>query len=147
MARSIVAVIVGYIAMFVLVFATFTCVFLLMGTEWSFKPNSFEASNAWITMALIANFIIGVIGGFVCALIAKRGKAATILAIVVFVLGLLLAIPGVMAHQRNAGGVRAGNVSQMEAMQKANEPIWVPFTFPIIGAIGVLIGGKLRHRT
>ena len=145
MARSIVAVIVGYIAMFVLVFVTFTCVFLLMGTEWSFKPNSFEASNAWITMALIANFIIGVIGGFVCALIAKRGKAAMILAIVVFVLGLLLAIPSVMAHNKNAGEVRTGNVSQMEAMQKASEPIWVPFTFPIIGAIGVLIGGKLKR--
>ena len=69
-----------------------------------------------------------------------------VLAIVVFTLGLLLAIPSLIAHQRNAGEVRAGNVSQMEAMQKANEPLWVPFTFPILGAVGVLIGGKLRRR-
>jgi hypothetical protein len=146
MARSIVAVIVGYVAMFVLVFATFTCVFLLMGTDWSFKPGSFEASNRWIAMSLVANLIIGVIGGLVCALIARGGKAPLVLAIVVFGLGMLLAIPSLMAHQKNAGEVRAGNVSQMEAMQKASEPVWVPFTFPILGAIGVLIGAKLKRR-
>jgi hypothetical protein len=147
MTRSIIAVIVGYVAMFVLVFATFTCVFLLMGTDWSFKPGSFEASNRWIAMSLVANLIIGVIGGMVCASIARGGKAPMVLAIVVFALGLLLAIPSLMAHQKNAGEVRTGNVSQMEAMQKANEPVWVPFTFPVIGAIGVLIGGKLKRRT
>lgn len=146
MARSIIGVIVGYVTMFVLVFATFTGVFLLMGTDWSFKPNSFEASNAWITMSLVANLVIGVIGGLVCALIARGGKAPMVLAIVVFVLGLLLAIPSIMAHQKNAGEVRTGNVTQMEAMQKANEPVWVPFTFPFVGAIGVLIGGRLKRR-
>src|SRR5215475_6450536 len=98
MARSIIGVIVGYLTMFVLVFATFTCVFLLMGTEWSFKPRSFEASNAWIAMSLVANFVIGLIGGLICALIAKGGKAPAVLALVVFVLGMLLAIPAVMAH-------------------------------------------------
>jgi len=146
MARTIVAVIVGYITMFVLVFLTFTCVFLLMGTEWSFKPNSFDASKRWIVMSLIANLIIGIIGGLVCAIIAKGGKAPTILALVVFVLGLLLAIPSLMAQRANASLVRTGAVTQTEAMQKAREPIWVPFTFPIIGAVGVLIGGKLKKK-
>ena len=132
--------------MFVLVFLTFTCVFLLMGTEWSFKPNSFDASNRWIVMSLIANLIIGIIGGLVCATIAKGGKAPTILALVVFVLGLLLAIPSLMAQRAHASLVRTGAVTQTEAMQKAREPIWVPFTFPIIGAVGVLIGGKLKKK-
>jgi hypothetical protein len=68
-----------------------------------------------------------------------------ILAIVVFALGLLLAIPALMAHKQNAGEVRTGNVSQTEAMTKAIEPVWVPFTFPIIGAVGVLLGGKLKR--
>jgi hypothetical protein len=89
MGRTIVGIIVGYITMFVLVFLTFTCVFLLMGTEWSFKPNSFDASKRWIVMSLVANLIIGIIGGLVCVIIAKGGKAPTILALVVFVLGLL----------------------------------------------------------
>ena len=146
MARSIIGVIVGYVAMFLLVFATFTGVFLLMGVDWSFKPNSFEASNAWISMSLVANWVIGIAGGLICAAIAKGGKAPIALAIVVLVLGVLLAIPSVIAHKANVNLVRTGNVSQMEAMQKANEPIWVPFTFPILGVIGVLIGGKLKRR-
>jgi len=145
MVRSIIGVIVGYLAMFVLVFVTLTVAFLLMGTEWSFKPNSFEASNAWIAMSLVANFIIAVIGGLICAVIAKGGKAPIVLAAVVFVLGLVLAIPSMMAHKQNAGLVRRGNVSQLEAMQKANEPVWVPFSVPFIGAAGVLLGAKIKR--
>jgi F0F1-type ATP synthase assembly protein I len=146
MLRTILAVIAAYVTMFVLLFATFTGAFLIMGTEWSFKPGSFEASNAWVAMSLIAGLVISILAGFICAVIAKGGKAPVILAIVVFVLGMVLAIPSVIAHQRNAGRVRAGNLTQAEAMQNAVEPIWAPFTFPIIGAVGVLIGGKLRKR-
>ena len=145
MARSIVAVIVGYVTMFVLVFATFTGAFLLMGTEGSFKPNSFEASNAWNVMALIGNLVIAVIGGFICAAIARGGKAPIALAVVVFALGMLLAIPTLFANKENANRVRPANISQMEAMQNATQPAWVPFTFPILGAIGVLIGAKLKR--
>jgi len=144
MARTIIGVMAGYLAMFVLVSITLMGAFLLMGTDWSFKPGSFEASNAWVAMSLVANLIIGIIGGLICALIAKGGRAPLALAIVVFALGLLLAIPSVIAHRQSAGKVRTGNVTQMEAMQNASEPIWVPFTFPVIGAIGVLIGGKLK---
>src|SRR5689334_9346138 len=113
MGRIIAGIIVGYITMFVLVFLTFTCVFLLMGTEWSFEPNSFDASNRWIAMSLVANVIIGIIGGLVCALIAKERKAPLILALVVFVLGLVLAIPAVIAHDANPNLVRPRTVTQV----------------------------------
>ena len=146
MARSIIAVIVGYVAMFVLVSATFICAFLLMGTDWAFKPNSFEASNAWNIMALVVSLVIAVIAGFICAAIARGGKAPVALAIVVFALGILFAIPTLFANKQNANRIRTGNISQMEAMQNATQPAWVPFTFPILGAVGVLIGGKLRGR-
>ena len=146
MVRTIVAVIVAYITMFVLMFLTLTGAFLLMGTEWSFKPGSFEASNSWVAMSLVSGLIISTIAGLVCAMISRGGKAPMILAIVVFVLGMLLAVPSVIAHKQNAGKVRTGNLTQTEAMQNAVEPVWVPFTFPIIGVIGVLIGGKLRKR-
>jgi hypothetical protein len=146
MARSIVAVIVGYVVMFILIMVTFIGVFLAMGVEWSFKPASFEASNAWNVMALIANFVIAVVGGFVCAAIARGGKAPLALAIVVFVLGLLFAIPTLFANKANADRVRPANVSTTEAMQNATQPAWVPFTFPILGAAGVLVGAKLKRR-
>ena len=145
MARSIIAVIVGYLVMFILVSATFMGVFLLMGVEWSFKPASFEASNAWNVMSLIASFVVAVIGGFLCAAIAKGSRAPIALAIVVFALGLLMAIPTLFANKANANRVRTGDLSQFEAMQNATQPAWVPFTFPILGVAGVLVGAKLKR--
>jgi hypothetical protein len=146
MARAIIAVIVGYIVMFFLVFLTFTCVYLLLGADAAFKPGTYDASNLWLAIAFAVNFVIAIIGGLICAAIAKGGRAHIALAIVVFVLGLLLAIPSIMAQKAKLNMVRTGNVSNMEAMQRAKEPIWVPFLFPFIGAAGVLIGGRLKRR-
>ena len=146
MARSIIAVIVSYIIMFILTFCAFTGVYMVLHADGSFKPGSFEASNLWIGIAFGVNLIVAIIGGLICAAIAKGGRAPVALAVVVFVLGLVLAIPSLIAQKTNAGLVRVGDVPMMEAMQKAKEPPWVPFTFPIVGAIGVLIGGRLKRR-
>ncbi len=146
MIRAIVAVIVAYVVMFLLIFLTFTGIYLLLGADRAFRPGSYEASNLWLGIAFGVNLIVAIIGGLICAAIAKGGKAPLALAIVVFVLGLLLAIPSLMAQKANPNMVRTGSVSNLEAMQRAREPTWVPFTFPFIGAIGVLIGGKLKRR-
>ncbi len=144
MARTIIGVIVGYVAMFVLISVAITAEYMLVGADHAFKPGSFQASTQWIATGLVVNLIIAIMGGFICALIAKRAKAVTVLAIVVFVLGLLLSIPTLMVPR--TGAVRTtGDVPMLEAMQKAEEPRWVPFTAPFIGVIGVLIGGKLRR--
>ena len=143
MIRAILAVIVSYVLMFVLMFLAFTGVYLVLRADGAFKPGSFEASSTWIAIAFAVNFVIAVIGGMVCAAIAKGGKAPIALSAVVFVLGLLLAIPSLMVQKADV--VRAGDVPMFEAMQKAKEPPWVPLTFPIVGAIGVLIGGKLKR--
>ena len=145
MARAIIAVIVSYILMFVISFCAFTGVYLILHAEGAFKPGSFEASNLWIAIAFGINFVVAVIGGLICAAIAKGGKAPLALAILVFVLGLLLAVPVLMAQKKNAGLVRSGEVPMMEAMQKAQQPVWVHFAFPILVAAGVLIGGKLKR--
>ena len=147
MARSIIAVIVSYIIMFVLTFCAFTGVYMVLHADGSFKPGTFEASNLWIGIAFGVNFIVAIIGGLICAAIARGGRAPMVLAIVVFALGLLLAIPSLVAQKASSGLVRSGDVPMMEAMQKAQEPVWVPFTFPFVGAIGVLIGGRLKRKS
>lgn len=146
MARSILAVIGSYVLMFILTFITFSGMYMVLRADGSFKPGTFESSNLWTGTAFVASFVIAVIAGFVCAAIARGGKAPLVLAIVVFVLGLLLAVPSLMAKRTNAGLVRVGDVPMMEAMQKAQEPDWAPFALPFIGAAGVLIGGKLKRR-
>ena len=147
MARAIIGVIVGYVVMFILNFLGFVTLYAVIGPDQAFKPGLFLASNKWIAISFVIIFITGTIAGLICAAIAKGGKAPLALAVVVIALGLLLAIPAMMKAQANAKLVRGRNVPQMEAAQKAYWPTWTPFTFPIISAIGVLVGGKLKRRS
>ena len=145
MVRSILAVVVSYVAMFVLEFIAFTCAYLIAGADFAFKPGVYEASTAWIGLTLVLNIVVSIIGGFICILIAKRGKAPLVLAIVAVVLGIVVALADSKKGQMNAGMVRGANTPQLEAVQKAYWPVWVPFTFPFISAIGILSGSKLKR--
>ena len=146
MGRSIAGVIVGYIGMFILNFIGFVALYAVIGPTQAFQPGLYLASNKWIAISFVIIFITGIIAGLICAVIANGGRAPLALAIVVIVVGLLLAIPAVMKAGANAKLVRTGDVPSMEAAQKAYWPTWTPFTFPFISAIGVLIGGKLKKR-
>src|SRR5262245_52720174 len=90
MGRAILAVIVSYVAMFVLTFLAFTCAYVVLGADQAFKPRMFLASNRWIALSFVIQIIVAIIGGFICAAIAKGGKAPLALAILVLVIGLLL---------------------------------------------------------
>jgi hypothetical protein len=147
MLRTVLAVIAGYVAMFVLIFLAFTCAYQVLGADWAFKPGSFEASNRWLALGFVLNFVVAIIGGLICAAIAKGGKAPLALAIVVFALGFVFAVPSLVARNETANAVRIGNTPMLEAMAKAKEPVWVPLLFPFVGAAGVLIGGKLKQRS
>ena len=146
MLRSVLGVIVGYIVMFVLQVIAFMTIYSVMGADWSFKPASYEASTAWTAMQFAVILITTIIAGFICAAIAKGGKAPLVLAVVVLVLGLALAFASTALRPADTHEVRAGNVPNMEAMSKARHPAWVTFLGPVIAAAGVLIGGKLKRR-
>lgn len=145
MGRAIVAVIVGYLAMFALSLILFVAAFALTDVDFAFRPGSFEGSAAFIGIAFVINAVTALAGGFICAAIAKRGKATLVLAIIVFVLGILLAIPSVTKRNANMNMVRTSSMPKFETVQKGYWPVWVPFTFPIVGVIGVMIGGKLKR--
>ena len=98
-------------------------------------------------MAVVATFITAIIAGLICAAIAKGGKAPLALAILIIVVGWLLAVPAVMKARTNADMIRLGDVPSMEAAQKAYWPIWVPFALPVIQGVGAVIGGKLKRRS
>ena len=145
MARTIIGVIVGYVLMFLLNFAAFVTMYAVMGPDQAFEPGLYLASTKWIAVSFVVLFITAAIAGLVCAVIARGGRAPLALAIVVVVLGLLLAIPGMMKSQINSKLVRTGDVPSMQAAQLAYWPVWCPFTFPFISAIGVFVGGKLKR--
>jgi peptidoglycan biosynthesis protein MviN/MurJ (putative lipid II flippase) len=146
MLRSVLGVIVGYIVMFILQVAAFMTIYTMMGPDWSFRPGSYEASVPWTAMQFSVILITAIIAGFICALIARGGKAPLALAGVVLVLGLVLGATSMAMRPADTHEVRTGNVPNMEAMSKARHPSWVIFLGPVIGALGAVIGGKLKRR-
>ena len=145
--RSALGVIVGYILMFVLQVAAFMTIYTVVGADWSFKPASYQASTRWTVMQFVVVFVTAAIAGLVCAIIARGGKATLVLAAVVLVLGFALAVAGTAMRPADTHEVRTGNAANMEAMSKARHPLWVVFLGPVIAAVGVLAGGKLKRRT
>src|ERR1700730_2290026 len=119
MARAIIAVVVAYILTFILQVAAFTTIYTLMGANWSFKPASYQASTQWTAMQFGVILVTAIIGGLICAAIAKGSKAPLPGAAAVLVLGLGLAILGTALRPADTNEVRTGDVPNMVAMSKA----------------------------
>lgn len=142
MGRAILAVVAGYLVLLAGVFILFTGLYLVLGTDNSFKPGSYEASMLWIVTSTVLAFGAAIAGGFVCKAIAKRQGAVTGLVVVVVVLGLV-ALAGEMTKEWT-DEVRTADVSSFDAMMKGRQPIWVAAINPLIGALGVIIGSRLK---
>lgn len=143
MLRSIGAVVGGYVVMFVIVFATFSGLYLAIGASGAFRPGTYDVSTMWIVVSIVLSTLAALAGGWVCELISGGGKAALALAILVAILGLVAAIPPLTAPPSNE--VRTADVPNMEAMMKAKTPAWIALLNPFIGAVGALAGAKLRR--
>ena len=145
MLRNILGVIGGYLLMFLFVFITFSLLYLILGTEGAFQPGAYDVTITWLIASIILSIIAAVLGGLVCVIIAKNQKAGTILAVVVLVLGLAMAIPVLLAPDSNTE--RTSDVDGMQAMSMAKQPIFIALLNPLIGAVGVLYGSRLRKES
>ncbi|MEQ8770788.1 MAG: hypothetical protein RIB60_09810 [Phycisphaerales bacterium] len=142
MVRAVLGVIGGYLSVAMIVFTSFSLAFFAMGPDRAYQPGSYEVSTTWLAVSIVLTIIAALLGGWICALIAKPGsKAPLVLAGVVLVLGLVSAAFGM---QMDDPGLRAEDVGVLEAMQESRQPVWLLFLNPVIGAVGVLLGAKLR---
>ncbi len=145
MGRAIAAVVVGYVFMALVVFASLTAAYIALGTEGAFQPGSYEISTTWIAVGIAVGLVAGILGGLVCALVARSGLPPKALAVLVLALGIVFALP-VATGAKEDPGPRPGDVALFDAIQKAQPPAWVVFLNPVIGVVGVLIGAGLRKR-
>jgi hypothetical protein len=146
MGRAIVSVVVGYAAIFAAIFLTFSGLYLLLGQDRSFRPGSYEPSVLWTAVSFALGAGAAVLGGYVCARIARTATPPKVLAGVVLVIGLLSAVPVLMAAGTPAEA-RTGEVGNLDAMMKAKQPAWVAVANPFVGLAGVLLGAWLRRPT
>ena len=142
MLKSILGVIIGYIVMAVFAFAIFTCAYLGLGTERVFAPESYDVSMVWIVTMIVIALVGGILGGLVCAAISKSKGACMAFAIIVLVLGLIVGIP--QAMKEHSAAARSGDVPNLEAMQNAQTPAWLCFLNPVLGAVGVMLGARMK---
>lgn len=142
MLRSILGGIVGYIALFIFVFATFSITYLALGTERAFEPGSYQVSMLWIAISTVLGFAGAVVGGYVASLVGRGSGGVMALTVILLLMGIVT-IAMIMSSPA-ADAIRNADVPNLEAMGKAQTPLWVAILNPIIGIIGIQIGGRLR---
>ena len=103
------------------------------------KPE--DATGRFYAFLLL--FMGAMLGGVVCALVARQAKGPKILAVAVLILGLAFAIPILTQSGATPAEPRPNALSMSEAMSNAQQPVWAALLNPLLGAIGVLIGAGL----
>lgn len=142
MLRKILGLIVGYIVMAITLFAMFSGLYRLLGTDGSFLPGNYNVSTTWIVSGFVVFFVAAGIAGMVYSAISNSGSAVAMGA-VIFIVGILIAIsqaaqdPGTTARE-------AVDVDLVDAMNLARQPLWVMIANPLLGFAGALIGGQMR---
>ena len=141
--RTVGSVIVGYIVMALFIFMSFSLVYMAMGADRAYQPGTYEVSGLWVVASIVLGFGGAVLGGWVCLLVAKSRQGPHALAAVVLVLGLVTAFMYLGGPDADAPTVRDTAVGVLDAMQYSRTPNWINFLNPVIGVIGVLVGGRL----
>ncbi|HND53469.1 MAG TPA: DUF1549 domain-containing protein, partial [Pirellulaceae bacterium] len=146
MLRAIAAVVAGYFSIVLVLFPSFTAIYLTIGADGAFQPGKYEISTLWYLCAIVVNGLGAIAGGWVCAKIAGRPRPPQVLAGILLGLGLLLGIGKLFGPADTRPTERDGSVGNLEAMQNAREPISFAFLTPFIGFGGALLGGRLARR-
>ena len=146
MLRSILAVVVGYVAMAALVMLTFTPAYF--APELVFDAHGIGVTSAFLVFSLAMGGVAAVLGGFVAALVAGRRAWRSLLAFVaiVLVLGVGSAVHGLFQVPPTVSAEEAARMTPMEKAAIGHEPAWYAFLLPFLGSAGILAGGWLAGR-
>lgn len=139
MVRSIVAVIVTYIAMSIVIIVAFAGMWFGLGPDRLLQPGSYQGSIVITILAPAITIIGGLFGGWMCAKIGRSTKAVMVLAGIVLVLGLVMAY--FTLQKPYPADPRPPGMTVMQIMEIGREPTWFAIANPIIGAGAVLVGG------
>lgn len=146
MGRSIGGAIVGYLVMAVVVMVTLTGAYLVLGANGAFQPGSYAVSSLWLATTFLFDAVAAVTGGMACAAVARGDRRGPIfLVVLMLALGAAVAVGEMSKDRSSLQLVRTADVGNLEAMQKAVQPLWVAYLTPLVGAGGALLGARLRR--
>ena len=126
-------------------FVVFTAVYYVLGADFSFKPDSWEASTGWVVMSIIVGLGAALVGGLLTQRIDTSQTGAWILMGVILILGVV--VIATMGPVEPAGVREIANPNNMEAMENAVSPPWVPYLNPLLGCLGVWLATRIAPNT
>jgi hypothetical protein len=105
-------------------------------------------TTPWAVVSVVVNLVSAIIGGIVCALIARSRKAPLAFAIIVFILGVLAAIPalqdGAAAPSEALTTEDFMRMTMIEIMRQT--PVWYALANPFIKAAGIMLGASVVRK-
>jgi hypothetical protein len=140
MLKSIGGVVGGYLVMMLVAFAAYTAAYFGLGADRAFEPGTYALSGIWIGLVIAITLIAGLIGGLTSAAISKSRTAGLVFAVIVFVLSFVFELPNIMKEPV----ARTGDVSNLDAMEKAQPPAWLCILNPFVGGAAVLMGTRMK---
>ena len=143
MLKSIVGVIVGYLVIMLVAFAAYTAAYFGLGADRAFEPDTYALSGIWIGLVIAITLISGLLGGLTCAAISKSRTTGLVFALIVFVLGFVFELPNIMKKDHTPVA-RTGDVSNLDAMGKAQPPAWLCLLNPFLAGAAVLMGTRMK---
>lgn len=123
MFRSILAVLAGYVTMVLGVMSTLAILFFAARDAFPKEPGPFTGPSWVLWVEIGSGLLVAVLGGYVCALVARRRELAHGLA-----LGGLGLVLGLLSASMEAGA----------------KPLWSSIGVSLAGAIGVTLGAAWR---
>lgn len=140
--RNFGGAVLGWVVMFGCVVILMAGFWMMLGADGAFQAGSWEVSGAWNFGTIVINLIAAVVGGLVCAKVAADKRGVWMLVALVVVLGVASALPDASMADA-ATSVRPSDVPMTEAMMSAREPRWMAWLYPVLGAVGALLGARL----
>ena len=140
--RSSLAVVLTYVAMSLVIIASFASLWLGLGPDRLLMPGSFKGNLFFCITAPAITVVVGLLGGVMCAKIARGGRTPVlVLAGMVLVLGAITA--AFILQKPFPSDPRPPGMTLQEMMEVGREPTWLAIFNPIGGALAVFAGGVL----
>ncbi len=140
--RNFGGAVLGYVVMFAGVVVLMSVFWVVVGADGAFQPGSWEVSGTWNLGSIVIGLVAGIGGGLVCGKVASDSRGVWMLIVLVVILGVANAL-ATGAAVGPVPGVRTPDVSMTEAMMTAQEPTWIAWLNPVLGAVGAFLGARL----
>lgn len=148
MIRSVIAVVVGYVVLAAVIMTCFMIGPRLLGLERVFEPGRYEATALWTGIAMVLSLMGALVGGAVCGAIARSSRPVFVLAGLLALMGLAMAFaqkaPDAAPPPRTPD--MPWSTVMENAMKHSREPLITRITNPLLGFVGVIVGGMLTAR-